>query len=974
MSAAGAASGASGASGVGSDRGSGVWVFVRLRPRLASAASAASASADEARGAAPEPPQAASQIEVANVPKDRPGIITLRDPLSAGRSEHSYEFDGIIPAEWTQEQVFPPVAGPAVEAAVRGQGSCVMAYGQTGSGKTFSIFGEGRGARRGLLPRSLEKLFEQLNEGGGPGSVSVSFLEVYLDRLRDLGAPDYAGDFAESTAARGSLEVREGPNGVHVKGLTRLPARDLSEVQLTIDRGLARRATGKTAANVVSSRSHTVFTVHIPRSWTRAGEAAPSDSVALSFVDLAGSERLAKSKAEGIRFQEAVAINSSLTALGKVVLSLSSDPEAPKHVPFRESKLTRILSKSLCAGAHVTVLATLHPRVEDYEESLNTLSFAYRCKNVVRLPQVTSISTKKNMQRRAADLQAQVLHLKEQLRLAQQDGARVSAGLGPAGGDKLDTELAHMITARRDSTGLSDGATPLVNGHMVTEASSTRVGDSSIFTDGAATSVDERRRKSCAPSSRSLLEASPAQASEAPASSGWQRHVAQLPEMQEERRRQVQAHERADQRLQALDRERQWVMQQEEARQIEAQSLRQRAAELQRQLEKAQAELQGAVQQRGRDRDRQLKELQESRERHLQDTSGAILNISAQLQEERGKSVQRKGMLDEWRQQSEEEHFERLRALKQWHAGELQALEKRLVDELAAKEEQCQRQQQQLGELRAHQELTTKRCHEELLSLSELAAALARIVAAVEDGRHPTLVRQSGLRSAVLRDGLKPPLPTAQTHKTAFEALQRGEEFEAAFKRLEQPVPGGDYTRRSTCGGIAAFAAHRRAPPQVDLDVTQPRGRVGPEVAELGAGGSGSTWDAAEHCRKVCEAKARPDVERLLDGLSPAQLRQLCKELNSEAVAAFPMAAERQRLRSEALEVLGSSVMEARLQELQEARAEERTALAVTVTRGKQLRSSLWSRRSGSFCNDGPLTASQQPRFATSRRPVASED
>lgn len=142
-----------------------------------------------------------------------------------------------------------------------------------------------------------------------------------------------------------------------------------------INMGTALRQTHETALNANSSRSHTVFTINVVQKDRRMPDAEVCSGV-VHLVDLAGSERIARSKSEGKRFQEAVLINSSLSALGQVVLALANDGRAMNHIPYRNSKLTRLLQNSLGGNTFTTLLATLNPSAENYEECLNTLQFA----------------------------------------------------------------------------------------------------------------------------------------------------------------------------------------------------------------------------------------------------------------------------------------------------------------------------------------------------------------------------------------------------------------------------------------------------------------------------------------------------------------------------------------------------------------------------------------------------------------------
>ncbi len=175
------------------------------------------------------------------------------------------------------------------------------------------------------------------------------------------------------------LQIHETEKGqVFVKDLTLVPVKSIQEVMQVINMGVAMRQTHETAMNANSSRSHTVFTINVVQKDKRIPDSEVISGV-VHLVDLAGSERLARSKSEGKRFQEAVLINSSLSALGKVVLALANDGRQMNHIPYRDSKLTRILQNSLGGNSFTTLLTTINPSADNYEESLNALQFADRC-------------------------------------------------------------------------------------------------------------------------------------------------------------------------------------------------------------------------------------------------------------------------------------------------------------------------------------------------------------------------------------------------------------------------------------------------------------------------------------------------------------------------------------------------------------------------------------------------------------------
>lgn len=201
-----------------------------------------------------------------------------------------------------------------------------------------------------------------------------------------------------------------------MKDLSVIPVTTLDEVMAIIGAGVALRATYETSMNEVSSRSHTVFTLHVVQR-ERNKPDAPTTTGMLNLVDLAGSERLDKSKSEGQRKKEAVVINKSLSALGNVVMALQRSDYT--HVPYRDSKLTRLLQDSLGGNSFTTLLATLNPLDENYEECLNTLMFANRCRYVQNQPQVNYVSNTESSDKRVKALMTEISELREALSASQ---------------------------------------------------------------------------------------------------------------------------------------------------------------------------------------------------------------------------------------------------------------------------------------------------------------------------------------------------------------------------------------------------------------------------------------------------------------------------------------------------------------------------------------------------------------------------
>ena len=312
----------------------------------------------------------------------------------------------------------------------------------TGSGKTYTMFGA-QGEEAGIIPRAVTEVFDAIAAQSRQleCAVVVSFLEMYCDRIRDLGRAyldsgkasgakqstaewfrsasqrtSFATTRADATArmyASENLQVHEDTAGnVFVRDLTLIPAASPEEVLAVVQAGFQLRATHETRMNSVSSRSHTVLTLHVLQRDAATGETITG---MLNMIDLAGSERLARSQSTGQRLTEAMAINSSLSALGKVVMSLQQDQSA-QHVPYRDSKLTRILQNSLGGNSFTVLLAAVHPREEDVDESISTLQFATRCQQVINQPRANvGALSEEDKSRRIVVLEAENAALRRHL-------------------------------------------------------------------------------------------------------------------------------------------------------------------------------------------------------------------------------------------------------------------------------------------------------------------------------------------------------------------------------------------------------------------------------------------------------------------------------------------------------------------------------------------------------------------------------
>jgi len=323
--------------------------------------------------------------------------------------QREFVYDYAFDPGSSQDQVYDKVARPIVTDVIRGFNGTIFAYGQTGTGKTYTmgILDFVKNKHAGIIPRSLSQIFEWVaaNKQSISFTVTLSFLQLYRDTIHDLLSPP------SSSMPQGAevLHVREDPvRGFYVDGLKEYIVRNYSEAEALVNLGLENRAIAPTLMNTTSSRSHTILTINIEQRGDASLDADDSPSVStentstlgrdtggfgkfsrttrskLLMVDLAGSERVRRTLSKGTRLSEAKTINSSLSALGNVIAALA-DPNAP-HIPYRVSKLTRLLQDSLGGTASTAMIATIGPAAVNYNETLSTLQFASRCMAVKSKP------------------------------------------------------------------------------------------------------------------------------------------------------------------------------------------------------------------------------------------------------------------------------------------------------------------------------------------------------------------------------------------------------------------------------------------------------------------------------------------------------------------------------------------------------------------------------------------------------------
>ncbi|KAG7535866.1 FERM N-terminal [Arabidopsis thaliana x Arabidopsis arenosa] len=286
------------------------------------------------------------------------------------RKQHIY--DRVFDMRASQDDIFEDTKY-LVQSAVDGYNVCIFAYGQTGSGKTFTIYGHE--SNPGLTPRATKELFNILKRDSKRFSFSLKayMVELYQDTLVDLLLP--------KSARRLKLEIKKDSKGmVFVENVTTIPISTLEELRMIIERGSERRHVSGTNMNEESSRSHLILSVVIESIDLQTQSAARGK---LSFVDLAGSERVKKSGSAGCQLKEAQSINKSLSALGDVIGALSSGNQ---HIPYRNHKLTMLMSDSLGGNAKTLMFVNVSPAESNLDETYNSLLYASRVRTIVNDP------------------------------------------------------------------------------------------------------------------------------------------------------------------------------------------------------------------------------------------------------------------------------------------------------------------------------------------------------------------------------------------------------------------------------------------------------------------------------------------------------------------------------------------------------------------------------------------------------------
>ncbi|KAM9860489.1 LOW QUALITY PROTEIN: kinesin-like protein kif7 [Aulostomus maculatus] len=381
--------------------------------------------------------------------------ITVDSELHRVTLGHDRHFlcDFLFEETCCQEDVYSVCVQPLIDAFFQGFNATVFAYGQTGSGKTYTI-GEAnissfRDEEQGIIPRAVADVFKLLDENDLTDfSVRVSYLEVYKEDFKDL---------LEVETASKDIHIREDKGNIVLCGVKECEVEGLDEVLSLLESGNTARHTGATQMNPNSSRSHTIFTLYMDQRrgssrlyGTNTNTGPQMLSSKFHFVDLAGSERILRTGNTGERLKESIQINSGLLALGNVIGALGDPKRRGSHIPYRDSKITRILKDSLGGNSKTLMIACISPSSSDFDESLNTLNYATRARNIQNRATVNC----KREPDRVEGLEQQIKALRRALENRQRSETRIiSHGdpnrrprLGEGEISRLQAQSAHYRT------------------------------------------------------------------------------------------------------------------------------------------------------------------------------------------------------------------------------------------------------------------------------------------------------------------------------------------------------------------------------------------------------------------------------------------------------------------------------------------------------------------------------------------------
>ncbi|XP_023388431.1 kinesin-like protein KIF1B [Pteropus vampyrus] len=360
-------------------------------------------------------------------------IVNPKNPKEAPKSfsfDYSYwsHTSPEDPCFASQNRVYNDIGKEMLLHAFEGYNVCIFAYGQTGAGKSYTMMGKQEESQAGIIPQLCEELFEKINDNCNEDmsySVEVSYMEIYCERVRDLLNPKN----------KGNLRVREHPLlGPYVEDLSKLAVTSYTDIADLMDAGNKARTVAATNMNETSSRSHAVFTIVFTQKKHDAETNLSTEKVSkISLVDLAGSERADSTGAKGTRLKEGANINKSLTTLGKVISALAEVSKKKKKtdfIPYRDSVLTWLLRENLGGNSRTAMVAALSPADINYDETLSTLRYADRAKQI----KCNAVINEDPNAKLVRELKEEVTRLKDLLR---------AQGLG----DIIDTSMGSLTSS-----------------------------------------------------------------------------------------------------------------------------------------------------------------------------------------------------------------------------------------------------------------------------------------------------------------------------------------------------------------------------------------------------------------------------------------------------------------------------------------------------------------------------------------------
>ncbi|CAD8192687.1 unnamed protein product [Paramecium pentaurelia] len=344
----------------------------------------------------------------------------------------SYTYDYVFGAETPQLSIYQKTAFNLVESVADGYNGTIFAYGQTGCGKTFTMIGDpSSDTMKGIIPRTFDQIINIINNNSDTNKkflLRCSYIEIYNEEIHDLLSKD----------VKQKYDLKEGQQGVFIKDLNIAVVRTTQEMDRFMQLGTQNRSVGATAMNKESSRSHCIFTVYIECSVTDPKGNERITAGKLNLVDLAGSERQSKTQATGDRLKEATKINLSLSALGNVISALVDGKT--QHIPYRDSKLTRLLQDSLGGNTKTIMITAISPSDFNFDETLSSLRYASRAKMIKNQPKVNEDPKDALLKEQAEEIK----RLKEMLS-KQAAGQPISFDIyQPIGNSENNSELARL--------------------------------------------------------------------------------------------------------------------------------------------------------------------------------------------------------------------------------------------------------------------------------------------------------------------------------------------------------------------------------------------------------------------------------------------------------------------------------------------------------------------------------------------------